>query len=391
MSEEKYDAIVIGLGSMGSATCWRMAQRGARVLGIDRFEPPHRRGSHGGDSRIVRQAYFEHPDYVPLLQQAYRGWDELADRSGYTLFERTGLLYFGPTDHLLITGALESSRRYSVPVEKVAASEYPLFQVPSDYSCLLERNAGFVRPDLAIEAMLHAARVNGAELKINEKVISWNQADGGIEVITEKGNYQARKLVIVSGSWGGQIIPQLKQHLQVTQQALVWVKPKNERDVALGVLPCWTLADAKYPGIFYGFPSLPANRGGNGRGFKLAHHAPGLQVEDVDREDPSLQETVLNSIREILGRYFPGRFESELLLESCRYTNSPDGDFIVDYLDDSRRDVVYALGFSGHGFKFAPAIGDVLTTMALEGRVETAVEFLSAKRLELGKIGRDLS
>jgi len=389
MIEGWYDAIVIGLGSMGSATCWRLAQSGARVLGIDRFEPPHRRGSHGGDSRIVRQAYFEHPDYVPLLRRAYRGWDELADISGCTLFERTGLLYFGPAEHLLIAGALESSRRYQVPVEKVSASEYPLFQVPSDYCCLLERDAGFVRPDLAIESMLNAARASGAELKSNEKVIAWNQVDGGMEVITEKGNYQARKLVIVSGAWGGQMIPQLKQHLQVTQQALVWVKPKNDRDVALGVLPCWTLADEKYPGIFYGFPALPPRRGGSGRGFKLAHHAPGLKVEDLDREDPALQETILDSIRDILSRYFPGRFENELILESCRYTNSPDGDFLVDYLDHFCRDVVFALGFSGHGFKFAPAIGEVLASMTLEGRVDDTVEFLSAKRLELGKIRGD--
>jgi sarcosine oxidase len=386
MSEDKYDAIVIGLGSMGSATCWRMAQRGARVLGIDRFEPPHRRGSHGGDSRIVRQAYFEHPDYVPLLQKAYRGWDELADVSGYTLFERTGLLYFGPAEHLLIAGTLESSRRYSVPVEKVSASDYPLFQVPRDYSCLMERDAGFVRPDLAIESMLHAARANGAELKTNEKVIAWNQSNGGMKVVTENGNYRARTLVIVSGAWGGQLIPQLNRHLTVTQQALVWVKPKNERDVALGVLPCWTLADEKYPGIFYGFPSLPTRRGGSGRGFKLAHHAAGLPVEDLDGEDPAVHEAVLDSIRDILDRYFPGRFESELRMESCRYTNSPDGDFMVDYLEPFSRDVIYALGFSGHGFKFAPAIGDVLARMALEGKRDSAVEFLSSKRLDLGEI-----
>jgi sarcosine oxidase len=383
MSLSGYDAIVVGLGSMGSATCWRLAQRGARVLGLDSFTPPHHRGSHGGDSRIVRQAYFEHPDYVPLLQRAYRGWDELADLSGQMLFERTGLLYFGPRGHQLITGALESSRRYSVPVQVLSPTKYPLFHVPDDYACLLEDNAGFVRPDLAITTMLDAARKCGAVLQVNEPVVRWQPTDSGVKLITDHSTYYAKKLVITAGAWGSKLLPQLTSQLQVTQQVLVWVKANDYREVALGTLPCWTLADDKYPGIFYGFPAIPSWRDGTIRGFKLAHHAPGVIVSDVDRQDPAVQSGALDSVREVLRRYFPGKFEMQLETESCRYTNSPDGDFIIDFVPGFERDIVYALGFSGHGFKFAPAIGEVLADLAIAGVTSAPIAFLTSQRLNL--------
>lgn len=382
MSTLKYDVIVVGLGSMGSATCWRLAQRGAKVLGLDTWDPPHHRGSHGGDSRIVRQAYFEHPDYVPLLQRAYIGWDELAGIAGRTFFERTGLLYFGPKSHLLITGALESSRLYSIPVEEVTADSYPFFHVPTNYSCLLERNAGFVRPDSAIEAMLDAANAAGASLQTHEKVQSWKRVYGDIEVTTDRAVYSSKKLVITAGAWGAKLLPKLESHLQVTQQILVWAKAKDPREVAWGNLPCWTLADEEYPGIFYGFPAIPSWRDGSIRGFKLAHHAPGVVIDDVEQEDRELPHSALDSIRDVMARYFPNKFELGLETQSCRYTNSPDGDFIIDFAAGHEGEVVFALGFSGHGFKFAPAMGEVLSDMALEGRTSLPIAFLSSDRLK---------
>ena len=383
MSVSFFDVIVIGLGSMGSATCWRLAQRGARVLGLDTFAPPHHRGSHGGDSRMVRQAYFEHPDYVPLLQQAYRGWDELSRVSGQSLFERTGLLYFGPPSHPLISGALESSRLYSVPIQIRSPTEYPLFHIPNDYVCLLEANAGFVRPDLAITTMLAAAQESEAILQCNERVVQWQPTDNGLKVVTDRSIYHAKKLVITAGAWGSTLVPPLASQLQVTQQLLVWVKPRDYRDVALGNLPCWTLADESYPGIFYGFPAIPAGRDGVIRGFKLAHHAPGIVIDDVDCEDRMVQPAALESVRDVLRRYFPGKFEAELETESCRYTNSPDGDFMIDFAPGHERDVVYALGFSGHGFKFAPAIGEILADLSMTGATEAPIEFLTSRRLKL--------
>lgn len=380
MENSCFDAIVIGLGSMGSAACWRLAQRGAKVLGLDTFSPPHRRGSHGGDSRIVRLAYFEHPDYVPLLQKAYQGWDELAEWKGIAVFERTGLLYFGPTHHPLISGALESSRLYSVPIERAMATSYPLFHVPHDYCCLLERNAGFVRPDLAIQAMLEAAQQYGSQHRTQERVLEWKHERGEIRVNTERGIYRAKKLIVTAGAWGGSVLAQLKAQLQVSLQTLVWAKAKNPAQVAVGTLPCWTLADEQYPGIFYGFPAIPSMVDGSIRGFKLAHHAPGITVTDVDREDPVPQPDSLASVRDILDRYFPNQFEDELEVETCRYTNSPDGDFIIDSLPDTNQSVVYALGFSGHGFKFAPAIGEVLADLALAGETQIPIGFLSAGR-----------
>jgi sarcosine oxidase len=382
MVDDWYDVAVIGIGTMGAATCWQLAEKGVRVIGLDQFHPPHDRGSHSGNSRIVRKAYFEHPDYVPLLELAYRGWGELERFTGEVVFERTGLLYFGPSHHRLISGLLESAAAYAIPVQAVEPSCYPLFHMPTDFASYLEPDAGFVRPERAIELMWQAARSLGAELRFQEPVNDWKECSNGFQLHTKKGSYFARKLVITAGAWGSKIVPSIGRHLEVTQQILAWVHAFVPAEVALGNLPCWTLADPLYPGIFYGFPELPVEGTSGPRGFKLAHHAPGTIVDDPDQVDPAVTHSALESIRDVLTRYFPGKFKAGIETRSCRYTNSPDGDFILDFLPPFGKDVVYALGFSGHGFKFAPAIGKVLADLAVSGKTEVPIGFLSAQRLK---------
>ena len=382
MVDDWFDVAVIGVGTMGAATCWKLAEKGARVLGLDQFQPPHDRGSHGGHSRIVRKAYFEHPDYVPLLELAYRGWDELERATGEVVFQRTGLLYFGPMQHRLITGLLGSAAAYSIPVRAVDPSCYPLFQIPTQYASYLEPDAGFVRPERAIELMWQAAQTHGSELRFQTPVIDWEEYAGGFRVRTKQGNFLARKLVITAGAWGGKMVPAIRPHLTVTQQVLAWVEAHEPAEVALGNLPCWTLADPLYPGIFYGFPELPGKETNGPRGFKLAHHAAGTLVDDPDQVDPAVEHSGLESIRDVLARYFPGKFKAGIVTRSCRYTNSPDEDFILDFLPSFGKDVVYALGFSGHGFKFAPAIGKVLADLVVSGKTDAPIGFLAAQRLK---------
>lgn len=380
-----YDVIVLGIGSMGAATCWQLSKQGLKVLGIEQFEPPHSFGSHGGQSRLVRKAYFEHPDYVPLLECAYDGWDELGDECGKKIFQRTGLLYYGPPDHRLITGVLESAEKYAIPVSALSSAEasckFPVFSIPDNYVCLLEPDAGFVSPEQAISAMVRLAKSKGVEVRTGCEVYGWFKEDGVFQVQTSLGIQKGRRLVITAGCWTRNLVKSLKSELKVTRQILAWVMPRDVAQVSMGNLPCWTIADPKYTGIFYGFPYLPEGMFPGPAGFKLAHHAAGEVVENPAEADKPVSSEELGVLNEVLDRYFPNQFSGPVFATTCRYTNTKDEDFILDWHPDYPSEVAIAAGFSGHGFKFAPAIGQIMAEMVTRGQTQLPISFLSTKRL----------
>jgi sarcosine oxidase len=380
-----YDAIVIGMGSMGSAAACHLAREGANVLGIEQFAITHDLGSHAGQSRIIRKSYYEHPDYVPLLERAYHNWRELERITGAEVYHPTGLLYFGLPEHPLIQGSKLSAAQYRIPFQQLsdaqAAQRYPQFNRQSGHEAWLEPDAGFVTPERAILLYTQLAIDHGATIRSNEKVTHWERTVDGITVTTSKDSYRTKKLVITAGPWAGKLIPGLSEQLIVTRQVVAWVQPRNPKSFALGNFPCWTLADGMKPGIYYGFPILPVGKFGGPIGLKMAYHHPATPT-DADSVSRTITKADESEIRYILDNFFPDSRSELLTLKTCLYTNTPDEHFIIDFAPGMEKDVVIAAGFSGHGFKFASAVGEVMSELVLQGKSRLPIGFLSATRFK---------
>lgn len=377
-TKSNYDVIVLGVGSMGSSACYHLAKKGHSVLGIEQFEIPHQQGSHSGQSRIIRKAYFEHPDYVPLLERAYKNWKSLEQESGIQLYHKTGLLYFGRSNHLLIKGVKEASKKYNIPLHNIKSKDYSQFNIPSDYEALIEPDAGFVTPERSILTHTELALQNGAQINTNEKVIKWSKEGTSIKVKTNKGTYSCKKLVVSAGAWSNISLPQLKQNLKVTRQIIAWMIPEKWDDYTMPNFPCWTIADHTNKGIFYGFPILDTGKFGTPIGLKLAHHYHGEEYhpDDVDRKLDGTEEEKLISF---MNNFLPNARKSTHVMKSCLYVNTSDENFIIDHLPE-HDNVIFAAGFSGHGFKFASVIGEILADLAIEGKSDLPIDFLSLNR-----------
>lgn len=379
-----FDVIVLGVGSMGASTCYQLAERGYKVLGLEQFDIPHELGSHGGQSRIIRKAYAEHPDYVPLLERAYQNWKSLEAITGEQVYFKTGLLYCGETNDPFIKGVKVSSEKYTIPVEELSQEEankrYPQFKLPTGYKQLLEPDAGFVTPERSILLYTEQAIKKGALIRTREKVKDWKRAQGTITVTTDKGQYQAKKLVITAGPWGGKMIPQLSRHLTVTKQIIAWMKPKKWDDFTLGNFPCWIIEHGGHD--YYGFPILPVGKLGGPSGMKLAVHFPLGETTDPDAVNRNIRDADEKLLIDGLRLLIPDGHESTLSMKTCLYTNSPDQNFIIDHLPGYDKDVAIAAGFSGHGFKFVSVVGEILADLAMNGRSNLPIEFLSIGRLK---------
>ena len=382
LADKHFDVIVLGVGSMGSATCYQLAKRGIKVLGLEQFDIPHELGSHAGQSRIIRKAYFEHPDYVPLLVRAYENWKELEDKTGSQVYFKTGLLYAGKKDGVLIKGVLESASIFNIRVDKLsgddAKEKYSQFDIPEDYEILFEPDAGFVTPERAILLFTELAIRHGAVIRTKEKISEWKKSDDHIEVITNSGTYTCKKLVITAGPWAGQMIPGIGSKLKITRQMIAWVNPANWKSFELGNFPCWLIEDEARPGAYYGFPVLPVGKFGGPIGLKLAHHYPG-DLTDPDGVDRVPNEEDEANLVYALNKFLPGGYASTLTMKTCMYTNTPDENFILDLMP-GYDDVVIATGFSGHGFKFASVVGEIMADLAMYGKTSLPIGFLNAKR-----------
>jgi sarcosine oxidase len=376
-----YDVIVIGVGSMGSSACWVLAERGHKVLGIEQFDIVHERGSHSGQSRIIRKAYFEHPDYVPLLERAYKNWNAFEKETASKIYERTGIVYMGRPDNENIKGILRSASLYQVPVREIsvhqAEQEFP-FRIPAGFKVIIEPDAGFVTPERAIRLYAEEAEKRGAILKTNEGVIGWKEEGSKLKVTTTKSIYSCDKLIFTAGAWSSKIIPVLPASLKVTKQMLAWVKPKKTEAFVLGNFPCWFIEDPEL-GTYYGFPILPQKEFGDPVGFKIARHYPG-DVVDPDHPNRSIPPHFENEIRHFLRTYIPDADGPLVTAKSCLYTYSRDEHFIIDHLPGYSNRVTIACGFSGHGFKFVSVMGEILADLAMKGKTDLPVGFLKLNR-----------
>jgi sarcosine oxidase len=373
---ERYDVIVIGVGGMGSAACYHLARRGVRVLGLEQFNIPHDRGSSHGHSRMIRTAYYEHPDYVPLLQRAWGLWKQLEDESLVKVLHQTGGLYLGPPNGELVAGSLASSRTHNLAHDLLTRdevrSQFPQFRVPEDWIGLLEHQAGYLLPELAISAHVHLAMRHGADVRGDEPVMRWETSTAGATVTTSKGTYEAGEIVFCGGAWSDKLVRDLGVPLVVTRQVLGWVQPRRRDLFLFGVLPVWAIDNGDGT-IYYGFPLIPESAG-----LKLAHHGRGSRVDPdtIEREpQPGDEET----FRPALKKYLPDADGPVVSMRICMYTNSPDGHFILDR-HPRHSHVTIACGFSGHGFKFCSVIGEALADLAAKGMTELPIAFLGLER-----------
>lgn len=375
-----YDIIIIGVGAMGASTCFHLASGGARVLGLEQFDISHSQGSSTGFSRMIRMAYYEHPDYVPLLRRAYELWHELENLSGQKLLYQTGGLYLGAPDCELITGSLQAAKLHGLPYEMLdrrqLAERFGAFHVPENWSTMLEPAAGFLLPEKVISTFADLAMRRGAEIHGREEVIQWKAVQYGVEVQTTRGRYSAKRLVICGGAWSGKLLASLGLELQVTRQVMGWVWPRQQELFALNSFPVWAIGHAD-GSLHYGFPMM-----GHVPGLKIAHHAPGTPTDPdrVERQPlPGDEETFRDALRQFL----PAGDGPLLALRTCLYTNSRDHHFIIDE-HPQHPNVILACGFSGHGFKFASVIGEILADLAMQRESKLPFKFLSLERLSAG-------
>jgi len=356
------DVIVLGLGAMGSAAAWHLARRGARVLGVDRWTPPHAAGSTHGRTRVIREAYYEAPAYVPLVRRAYELWTALERESGRTLFRRTGGIMLGASDGELVSGARRSAREHALPHEDLSAADVrrrlPILALPDDMVGLWEPRAGILFPELCVSTVLDLAQRHGAVLRLGERVVRWHVGGDAVVVTTDRAHLRARRLVLAAGPWLPSLAPDLSVPLAVERQVMHWFAPRARAEL-FRAEGCPVLMVEHAPGrMFYTIPDV-------GHGVKAAVHHDGDPADpDAPRLPVQAQETRV--LRELLDRFLPDANGPLLAAETCLYTNTPDRHFLLG-AHPAHPQVIVASACSGHGFKFASVVGEIVADLALDG------------------------
>jgi sarcosine oxidase len=384
---KSYDVIVVGVGSMGGAAARELASRGLSVLGLETFWPAHDRGSGHGGSRIIRQSYFEGPAYVPLLQRAYAGWVELEAESGRDLLTLCGGIYLGDPASPVFTGARASAKLHGLEHEVLDADEirtrFPTLH-PRDHAMgLYEANAGFTRPEQTVLANIDLARRHGAELRFGEPVLGWSPTPGGgVSVVTGAGRYAAGALVLCPGAWAPQLLSAYAFPITVQRQVVYWLTPEFTPAVpferyASPAHPVF-IEETDHNREFYGFPMLDGPAGG----MKVAFFDTGVATtpETVDRD---IHPAEVGEVRDRAVQLLPGLTGPLVTAQTCLYATTPDRHFIIGRLPDHPQ-VAVACGFSGHGFKFVPVVGEILADLVTSGRTTHDLELFRLDRPTLG-------
>lgn len=366
-----YDSIVIGTGGVGSAALYHLASKGEKVLGMDRFQPPHNRGSSHGQTRIIRQAYFEGSDYTPLVLEAYKLWEELENRTGKPLYSEIGVLQIGSAEGEVVRGVVSGAEKFNLPVEMLTAEEierrWPALIVPAGMVGVLESRAGFLRVEDCVEAHISAARAEGAELLADAEVLGWEPGPPVI-VKTAAGEFHADRLVIAAGAWAGSLLSELGLRLEVLRKSLFWYPVAAGEQSSFESMPAF-LYDLP-EGVFYGFPPTGS------RGMKFAEHSGGQPVADPLRVNREVELEDRQRIEQFITGQLRGvssQFSKHCV---CLYTMATDERFIVDRHPEHPH-VAFAAGLSGHGFKFTAALGKALADLVTEDETDMPIEFLA--------------
>jgi sarcosine oxidase len=376
MNSTVYDAIVIGVGGMGSAALYHLAGQGKRVLGLERYDIPHQMGSSHGLTRVIRLAYYEHPSYVPLLRRSYELWRALQEEAGEQLLHLTGSVDAGPPDSEVVQGALRACQLHQLPHQLLTSAElsarYPGYRLPAEHLALFQPEGGFLLSERCIVQHVIQALDRGAEVRAREQVLDWEPSGDGVRVRTDRGEYRAERLVLTAGPWASRFIAPLAGKLQPERQVVAWFQPLDPSLFAPQRFPVFNLLVEE--GRYYGFPvyHIP--------GFKVGryHHLKEqIDPDLMDRECHPRDEALL---RDFAARYFPAGAGPLMSMRACIFTNTADEHFVLGLHPDHPQ-VAIAAGFSGHGFKFCSVVGEVMAELALDGRSRHDLSLFDLKRL----------
>jgi sarcosine oxidase len=371
-----FDVIVVGTGGMGSAAAFHLARRGRHVLGLERFALPHEMGSSHGLSRVIRLTYFEHPSYVPLLRRAYELWRELERLSGEDLLTITGSLEVGAPGGAVIEGSLKSAETHDLPHEVLTSAQamqrFPAYRLPADFVAILQPDGGFLDPERCILAHAGLARASGAEIHTGEAVLGWEPASDGVRVWTQRSSYLAERLVITAGAWASKLIPELVDLAVPERQVIAWFQPRCPELFRRDRFPVFVFdaPEARYYGFpMYGLPGLKVG---------CFHHL--REAVDPDAMDRLAHPEDEEVLRAFVEHYLPDGAGPALALKVCLFTNSPDEHFIIDQ-HPACPQVIFAAGFSGHGFKFCSVIGEILADLVVSGSTSHDTSLFRMARL----------
>ena len=370
MQDEVFDAAVIGLGAMGSMAAWRLASRGARVVGFDRYEPPHTFGSSHGQSRIIRSAYHEGPGYVPLVREAFELWRELERESDVSILTMTGALMIGPPASEVVSGSLLSAREWGLEHEMLRPADvqarFPRYHLRDDEMAVYDVAAGFVRPEAAVGAALNRAKALGAEIHTGSAV---DGVEAGVVHVAGK-TFRARHVIVCAGAWNSNVVPQLDMPMEVTRQCMVWFRPRTPSLHTPEAAPVFVHGTHDEAMHAYGFPSV------DGETVKIGVSGDGSprHPDEIDRVvHPEDVEPAVRYVQSVLPDLDPEPVRSVI----CLQENSPDRHFVIGTLEPG---LSVLAGFSGHGFKFASIIGDIGADLALNRGTARPIEQFDPQR-----------
>jgi len=368
-SREHYDAIVVGVGGMGSAAAYELARRGRDVLALERFDIPHAKGSSHGYSRIVSRSFYESQAVLALYDRACAGWESIEEAWGSRIFHRQGSLTTGPPGTEVISTATSTADRFDVPHELLDPSEandrFPGYRIPADHEVLYQPTDGFVVPRDGVRACVDLAHRHGAEIHARMPVEGWTPTPDGVTVRTEAGDVSGDALVVTAGAWTPSILPVTQSILEAERQVLGRFRPQDPDRFGPGAFPVSAITTDE--GQYSAFPN---------------HGTPGVKIARVHHRretvDPDELGTAITDADESILRWFGDRFLSggtgpTMRLDTCLYTNTPDGRFVLDSHPDHPQ-VCFATGFSGHGYKFCPVVGKILADLVGDGDTEHRIE-----------------
>ncbi|MCH2693732.1 MAG: N-methyl-L-tryptophan oxidase [Acidobacteriia bacterium] len=376
---KQFDVAIIGLGSMGSFAALELAKRKLSVIGFDKYSPPHEEGSHGGDTRAFRTVYTEHPNYVPLIKRSLQIWDRLAEEWDLPLLTRSGVISIGDPQSELIKGIVQSASVYNLELQKLNSVEihkqFPALKPPEEFIGLIDCEAGLIDVPLAITNALKQARQLGADLRTNQPALEWTSNKGDIFIDTNQEKISAKKVLVTAGALTSKILASLDLPLVIRRQVLAWVKPYRSELFSPDCLPIFAFA----PRGFYGFPNM------GGGGVKIAHHERGDPLLGYPVKVPPVDEKDLNSLISDVSKFIPSLINPDqdplkqiVRAKTCLYVMTPDGHCIIDR-DPHNDEIIFATGFSGHGFKFSPVIAEALADLVTTEVTSLPIDFLSMK------------
>jgi sarcosine oxidase len=374
----QFDVAVIGLGAMGSAAISFLSARGVKAIGIDASFPAHALSSSHGDSRLIRLGYFEDPSYVPLLRRAYQNWRALEARLRADVLTITGVLQIGRPNSKIVSGTRASCELHHLPYEeldrKAMAARFPAFALDEDEIALLDPQGGYLRPETVVMGYLKLAAEDGAVLHFGEKVTAIEPDDAGVTISSAAGRYRARKVIVSTGSWIAELVPQLREHANPIRQVVAWYQPRDGFATQPHRMPVF-LRDEGEDGSYFGFPAIGVD------GVKVGRHAHLMEPIDPNQANPPVNDRDTALLDGFIAKRLPAAAGVRVNAMTCRYTMLPSEDFLIDLMPGEPR-VVVASPCSGHGFKFTSVVGEILADLAMESGTRLPISAFSFEAME---------